>query len=125
MLDVLLLSVSFAAPVNHTAVGVSKDLFVVRPAGAVANAQTYVKTTQVGPQPEGFAEEDYDGAEGVISGSNSKLTVKGNVRAYWTKDSTKHSWSRSFKAISAVINLSRRGASAACFASRSDSRSLR
>ena len=59
-----------------------------------ANVSTngYQKTTGVGPYPEGFAEEDYNGYEGVISGADTQLTVSGNVRAYWVQDKGQHSW---------------------------------
>jgi len=57
------------------------------------NASTYIKTAPVGDVPEGFAEESYDGYEGTISGSGTSLTVQGNVRTYWVKDVSQHSWS--------------------------------
>ena len=59
--------------------------------GTVSN--TYIKTASVGRYPEGFAEESYNGAEGVIQGADTTLTVSGNVRAYWVQDSDQHAWS--------------------------------
>jgi len=82
----LLLTAVAAAPVNKT----RTTFFGVRPS-ASTNPNTYIKTVQAGTYPEGFAEEDYNGAEGTITGGSS-ITVKGNVRTYWTEDSTQHDW---------------------------------
>ena len=75
-------------PLNVTADGMNRH-------GPLASrgTSTYIKTAAVGPFPEGFAEESYNGFEGVISGADTSLTVSGNVRAYWTRDFQQHAWS--------------------------------
>lgn len=70
---------------------ISETLLSYRPEG-LGVSSTYIKTTPYGPARDGFAEESYGGKEGVMKASGSSLSVKGNVRAYWVKDHTHHSW---------------------------------
>jgi hypothetical protein len=87
MLPILAGAVALAPPHNVTHL----DLRSARPVGS---PHTYIKTTAVGNFPEGFAEESYNGYEGVISGADTSLTVSGNVRAYWVEDYRQHDWSQ-------------------------------
>jgi len=83
----------FTTLLATTAAAYVDPLFPLRQRYAAnASANGYQKTTAVGPYPEGFAEEDYHGTEGLISGADTALTISGNVRAYWVQDSNQHSW---------------------------------
>ncbi|KAL1526280.1 hypothetical protein AB1Y20_014998 [Prymnesium parvum] len=97
MVPVLALICAIGAPnlSNRSNIPLHGVELLGRHPGVTAAAQgAYVKTTRYGPYPEGFAQENYNGYEGTIQGTQTKLSVAGNVRAYWVNDSTKHSWAQ-------------------------------